>query len=61
MLELKWKKENGKNGKREGRGKRNEHALEIPANEMARLHFTVVRVTLRQFAVRGMPLRNDRN
>lgn len=30
--------------------------LEIPSNKMAKLHFMVIRVTSRQFAVRGMPV-----
>lgn len=31
------------------------YMLEIPSNKMAKLHFMVIRVTSRQFAVRGMP------
>lgn len=44
MLELKrkYKKKEGKEGGKMG-------------NKMAKLHFMVIRVTSRQFAVRGMP------
>lgn len=53
MLELKrkYKKEEEK----EGGKKKVRYMLEIPGNKMAKLHFMVIRVTSRQFAVRGMP------
>lgn len=52
MLELKRKY---KKGEKKGR-KKVKYMLEIPSNKMAKLHFMVIRVTSRQFAVRGMPV-----
>ena len=52
MLELKRKYKKGRKGRRE---KKVRYMLEIPGNKMAKLHFMVIRVTSRQFAVRGMP------